>query len=134
MVCIYKTEELLTARNIRINEKIIRAFNLFQNQYVFQRCINLLNYYPSFGIEQFVPFVKKGVITGVSNTLLLSIFFRVRYCLCDSMLSDRDGNYKVLIESFNLKYENNGFSDDFTSITENNRNKDMIEIILNKID
>jgi hypothetical protein len=89
--------------------RIIEILKKINNDYIFNRCINLLEKYPPLGIEQYLPFVKDGVITGLSNTIPLAVFSGVPVLNVDKNFDQADHNRKIIINAFDLQNKN-GFS------------------------
>ena len=98
-----------------------------QNDYVFSRCKNLLDYYPAFGIEHFMKGVSKGVITGLSNTIFAALMHKVPICICDPFSDDRPPNYQTMITELGIDRWKGFSTEGFTAIDDSTREADLIE-------
>jgi hypothetical protein len=75
-----------------------------QNDFIFNRCENLTEKYPNYGIEHFLPFVKKGVISGLSNTIVCSMVMKIPVLNVDDFpIDDRPENYKIISRLFEIE-------------------------------
>ena len=75
-----------------------------QNDFIFNRCENLTEKYPNYGIEHFLPFVKKGVISGLSNTIVFSMVMKIPVlCVDDPPFDDRPKNFKIFSRLFEIE-------------------------------
>jgi len=75
-----------------------------QNDFIFNRCENLAEKYPNYGIEHFLPFVKKGVISGLSNTIVFSMAMKIPVLNVDDFpIDDRPENYKIISRLFEIE-------------------------------
>jgi hypothetical protein len=94
-----------------------------------------LSDYHNFGIEHFLPYVKKGVITGISSCIWHSLYNRVPVYNCDSQdLNPQIPNYSVY-KTFYVPTWNNQMefdSKDFNKISSVNRESDLITLIKNE--
>ena len=75
-----------------------------QNDFIFNRCENLTEKYPNYGIEHFLPFVKKGVISGLSNTIVYSMAMKIPVLNVDDYsIDDRLENYEKFYRLFEIE-------------------------------
>ena len=79
-----------------------------QNDFIFNRCEKLSEKYPNYGIEHFLPFVKKGVISGLSNTIVSSMVMKIPVLNVDDFsIDDRpenyNENYKIISRLFEIE-------------------------------
>jgi len=89
-----------------------------------------------FPLEIFLPFVKKGVIGGLSNTMWGALFFRKPYfnCIPDSVRQQLDNNLtlKISLDYFGIPFCNDSLMFDtanFKKISDSTRNADLLEIL-----
>jgi hypothetical protein len=94
-----------------------------------------LSDYHNFGIEHFLPYVKKGVITGVSSCIWHSLYNRVPVYNCDSQDLDPQMPGYSVYEKFYIPTWNNQIEFDFKNfnkISSGNRESDLITLIKNE--
>ena len=83
--------------------KIIKLIIALQNEYIFKRCENLLERYPPFGIEQFIHGIKKGLITGISLSVIEAAMQSKLICRCDDLsFKNKPLPYNYIIKILNL--------------------------------
>jgi len=143
LLCIYQFDfflriigllEWVPKRNTTsLKKRIFSLVNSFQNSYIFTRCENILDNYPAFGIEHFMKGVSKGIITGLSNSIYVALMHKVPVCVCDSDVSERQKNYKIMIEKFRVNSWKNFSEEGFELIDESVRNADLIHFLSNSI-
>ena len=116
-------------------KKIIRLVTYLQNEFIFQRCINILDYYPAFGIEHFLGGISKGVISGLSNTMLVALFLKIPIFNCDPQTNKktRPYNYQVMVKEFQMDSWRGFSREGFHFIDENTRKADLIKYLKNSI-
>lgn len=84
-------------------KKLMSLLVGLHNDYIFSRCENLLDDYPAYGFEHFVSGIKKGVITGISQTILESVLQRKAVCCCDDLpITDKPESYQILGKTFGI--------------------------------
>lgn len=109
---------------------MIRLFIYLQNDYIFIRCENLLDKYPGFGIEQFVPGVKKGIITGLSHTIISALIEKKPvYNIDDLPLNGRPENYRKIVDTFGVRDWQGFSSQGFDKIEQSLREADLIKYL-----
>ncbi len=111
-------------------DKIISRITAIHNDYIFYRCDNLLNEYPGFGIEHFIHGIKKGLITGLSTSIIYAMFEKKPVYLCDNPLKkDIPKSYELMNTMFNMS-QWKGFSDEgFSGFNDSDRSADLIEYL-----
>ena len=89
-----------------------------------------------FPLEIFLPFVRKGVIGGLSNTMWGALFFKKPYfnCIPDSVRQQLGDNLtlKISLDYFGIPFYDGRLtfdSSDFDKISDSTRNADLIEIL-----
>jgi hypothetical protein len=89
-----------------------------------------------FPLEIFLPFVKKGVIGGLSNTMWGALFFKKPYfnCIPDSVRRQLGDNLtlKISLDYFGIPFCNSSLMFDahnFEKISDSTRKADLLEII-----
>ena len=97
--------------------------------------------YHNFNIEHFLPFVRKGLITGISTCILNALFSKIPVYNCDDQeLSEETPNHHVIknyyipscrgkLEFNDLNYERVKKNDNYSNTDQYN----MIEILKNEI-
>ena len=92
--------------------------------------------YYNFGLELFLPYVKKGVITGISTVLWHCLYNKIPVYNCDSQLFGEHlpnyAGYKNFYIPFcngELKFNENYYN----KISDSLRNRDLIELIRQEI-
>jgi len=88
--------------------------------------------YYNFGIEHFIPFVKKGVITGISSCIWHSLYNRLPVYNCDDQALGEDTPNCAVYKNFyvppcrgNLYFDWNCYD----MVNENSRKADLIKMI-----
>ena len=109
--------------------RLINLFILIQNEYVFQRCNNLLEHYPAFGLEHYLRGVSKGLITGLSNSIFGALMHKVPICNCDPGLYERPANYQTMIDKFGVDKWNGFSTEGFDLIDDDIRDADLIKYL-----
>jgi hypothetical protein len=89
-----------------------------------------------FPLEIFLPFVRKGVIGGLSNTMWGALFFKKPYfnCIPDSVRQRLGDNLtlKISLDYFGIPFYDGRLTFDpanFEKISDSTRNADLIEIL-----
>jgi hypothetical protein len=126
-------------KSLRSNfsNKIFNLKNMIFNSLIEKQSILLsdLSDYHNFGIEHFLPYVKKGVITGISTCIWHSLYNRVPVYNCDSQdLDPQMPNYSIY-KTFYIPTWNNQMefdSKEFNKISSVNRESDLITLIKNE--
>lgn len=111
-------------------DKIMSRITAIYNDYIFYRCDNLLNEYPGFGIEHFIHGIKKGLITGLSTSIIYAMFEKKSIYLCDNpSKKDLPKSYELMNKMFNMSHWK-GFSDEgFSGFDDSDRSADLIEYL-----
>lgn len=98
--------------------------------------ISITSYY-NFGLELFLPYVKKGVITGISTVIWHCLYNKIPVYNCDSQsfgehLPNYDGykNYYVPYCNNELKFDESYFN----KISDSAREADLIEILKKELE
>ena len=112
--------------------RLINFFTHIHNDYIFTRCENLLDHYPAFAIEHFMHGVKKGVISGMSNTILSAVIEKKAICICDDLpIEEKPETYQMMRKLLHIN-EWEGFSHAGEGkIYDSIRHSDLIEYLLN---
>lgn len=110
-------------------KRILEPLKKVQNDFIFFNTINLLENYPAFGIEHYLPFVKEGVITGISNTIPLSLLMEVPVLNIDSRPSEDSKNRDIMINSLGIMNWK-GFSKmGFSKFSPSSRQADFVQFL-----
>ena len=114
---------------------VIQKLIVIHNEYIFKRCKNLLDRYPGFGIEHFIHGLKKGLITGLSTSIIYAMFEKKPVCLCDSpQKKDIPESYVVMDKMFAMSRWS-GFSElGYDAFSDANRDADIIEYLKRTIE
>jgi hypothetical protein len=119
------------------SNKIFNLKNMIYSSLIEKQSILLsdLSDYHNFGIEHFLPYVKKGVITGISSCIWHSLYNRVPVYNCDSQdLDPQMPNYSVYKKFYIPTWDNQMEFDskNFDKISSVNRESDLITLIKNE--
>jgi len=115
-------------------DKVLNRFVLLHNTYIFKKCENLLDTYPAFNLEFFARGIQKGLITGLSQSIIEALLHKVPVCICDdSPLEGKSRNYRLIIEAFGLSKRLEFSTDGIDKIDESMRNADLIEFLKNTV-
>ncbi len=115
-------------------KRILQYLTRFYNDVIFSRCINLLNDFPPFGIEHFLHGVREGVISGLSNTILMAMVAKKPiYNIDDLPMENRSPNYKTINDKFNIQSWEGFSTEGFKFIDDSVRSADIIEYLLNTV-
>ncbi len=108
---------------------LLNIFSRLQNDYIFYRCKNLTDEYPAFGIEHFMCGLKEGVITGMSNVILLALVLKKKVYAVLSSDSELKGTYRLMAETFGIREWDKFSSCGFSKIPESVRESDIVKFL-----
>lgn len=115
--------------------RILREINPLQNAYILGCSRNLLDEYPGFGIEHFMPGVRRGVITGLSATICEALYEKIPTYNIDPLpIETRPPTYQMLYRSYGISTWK-GFMTDtaFATIADSARQGDLLEVLKNLV-
>ena len=116
-------------------DKVLQYCIHLQNEYIFKRCDNLLDKYPAFGFEHFVRGIKKGVITGISQTILESLLQKKPVCVCDDLpLEKKPENYQIIYKVLGISKWKRFSTAGFDKIDDSVWDADLIGYLKRSID
>jgi len=114
----------------RLPNRLLKYIIYLHNDYIFSRCENLLDKYASFGIEHFLSGIRKGIITGLSNTIVLALIAKKPVYNADDLpLDDKPDTYRIIVEKFGVKQWKGFSSDGFGLIGESVRTADLMDYL-----
>ena len=111
---------------------------MIARKYIEKRTIPLksVSKYHNLNIEHFLPFVKEGVITGISTCILNAYYSRLPVYNCDEQVfNENSPNYNV-IKNYYLPYCNARLEFDpsnFNIVKEPDPKYDMIQMITKEL-
>lgn len=119
-------------RNSFLRNKFFQYAAYFRNNIIEKKYSSLeeLTEYSNFGIELFLPYVRKGVLTGFSSTTFYALYNKLPVFNCDPQL--KSDTFEPFGETYRIPYCNDNLSFDetlYNRINDECRNADMIKII-----
>jgi hypothetical protein len=105
---------------------ILTRLSRFLNDYIFTRCKNLLDEFPGFGIEHYIPHVK-GIITAPSASINTALYEEVPVYICDVVDDKTPPSYKIMYDLYGMEEWKDFSSLGFSKISDSSRKASIIE-------
>lgn len=118
--------------NSFLKNKLYHCATLFRHCIIEKKYPSLetLTEYSNFNIELFLPYVRKGVLTGFSGVVFHALYYKLPVYNCDPQ--GESETFVSFGESYRIPYCNSNLSFDeklYNRINEEFRNADMIKLI-----
>ncbi|MGR3175989.1 MAG: hypothetical protein ACUZ8N_15535 [Candidatus Scalindua sp.] len=118
-------------------EKLYALGTIFQNSILEEKVVFLsdLTEYHNLGLEHFLPYVKKGIITGISSCIWHSLYQRLPVYNCDKQPFREDMPNYAVYKNFYVPPCHGKLEFDevcFDKVSESARKADLLKLIENE--